>query len=67
MLDKGDPLEIAEHYRRIMDGTLVDDDDSLSPKRRRRYGTLPGGRATPANPKRFSPLTRIGASLIKAW
>ena len=28
MLGKGDPVEIAEHYRRIMDGTLVDDDDS---------------------------------------
>ena len=25
MLGKGDPVEIAEHYRRIMDGTLVDD------------------------------------------
>ena len=28
MLGKGDPVEIAEHYRRIMDGTLVGDDDS---------------------------------------
>jgi hypothetical protein len=28
MLGKGDPVEIAEHYRRIMDGTLVDHDDS---------------------------------------
>ena len=28
MLDKGDPVEIAEHYRRIMDGTLVGDGDS---------------------------------------
>ena len=28
MLGKGDPVEIAEHYRRLMDGTLVGDDDS---------------------------------------
>ena len=28
MLGKGDPVEIAEHYRRLMDGTLVGDNDS---------------------------------------
>ena len=28
MLGKGDPVEIAENYRRIIDGTLVGDDDS---------------------------------------
>ena len=28
MLGKGDPVEIAQNYRRIMDGTLVGDDDS---------------------------------------
>ena len=28
MLGKGDPVEIAQNYRRIMGGTLVGDDDS---------------------------------------
>ena len=35
-------------------------------ERHRRYGTQPGGRATPVNSKRFSPLARIAASLLKA-
>ena len=48
LLDKGDPVEIAEHYRRIMDGTLVGDDDSSSRRGRNTAGRSGNARESQA-------------------